>query len=118
VQQPHPPLVIGTSGDRVGLRIAARFAQTWNMARATPEEFAVKSALLDQHCRVVGRDPAEIERSIQFLPDAMTGDIVARSREFIAAGATHLIFSCPTPYSDAGARQVWESIVEPLRASL
>ena len=117
VQLPHPPLVIGTSGDRVGLRIAARYAQTWNMARATPEEFAKKSALLDQHCRDVGRDPAEIERSIQFLPDAMTGDVMARSREFIAAGATHLIFSCPTPYSAAGARHVWESIVEPLRSS-
>ena len=81
VQRPHPPLVIGTSGERVGLRIAARHAQTWNMARATPDEFRKKSALLDAYCREIGRDPAEIERSIQFLPDAMTGDVVgARPR--------------------------------------
>ena len=65
---------------------------------------------------VDGRDPAEIERSVQFLPDAMTGDVAARGREFIAAGATHLIFSCPTPYSAAGARAVWEDVVLKHRA--
>jgi F420-dependent oxidoreductase-like protein len=116
VQRPHPPLVIGTSGERVGLRIAARHAQTWNMARATPEEFAKKSALLDEYCREIGRDPAEIERSIQFLPDAMRGDVVALARDFIGAGATHLIFSCPVPYSAAGARWVWNEAVARIRA--
>ena len=115
VQRPHPPLVIGTSGDRVGLRIAARHAQTWNMARATPEEFARKSARLDEHCREIGRDPAEVERSIQFLPEAMQGDVVAVARDFIAAGATHLIFSCPVPYGAASARHLWDKVVSPLR---
>jgi F420-dependent oxidoreductase-like protein len=115
VQRPHPPLVIGTGGERVGLRIAARHARTWNMPRGTPEEFARKSALLSQHCREIGRDPAEVERSIQFLPDAMGGDIVGRARDFLAAGATHLIFSCPTPYSAAAARRLWDEVVAPLR---
>lgn len=115
VQRPHPPLVIGTSGERVGLRIAARHAQTWNMARATPAEFSKKSALLDEYCREIGRDPAEIERSIQFLPDAMQGDVAALARDFIGAGATHLIFSCPTPYGAAGARWVWDEVVARIR---
>ena len=116
VQRPHPPLVIGTSGERVGLRIAARHAQTWNMARATPAEFQKKSALLDQYCREIGRDPAEIERSIQFLPDAMQGDVAALARDFIGVGATHLIFSCPLPYSAAGVRWVWDEVVARLGA--
>jgi F420-dependent oxidoreductase-like protein len=115
VQRPHPPLVIGTSGERVGLRIAARHAQTWNMARATPAEFCKKSALLDQYCREIGRDPAEIERSIQFLPDAMRGDVAATARDFIGAGATHLIFSVPVPYSAAAVRWVWDEIVARIR---
>jgi F420-dependent oxidoreductase-like protein len=115
IQQPHPPLTIGTSGEQVGLRIAARHAQTWNMARATPEDFRRKSALLDGYCREIGRDPRAIERSIQFLPDAMAGDIVTRAREFLDAGATHLIFSCPTPYSAEGARWVWHDVVGRLR---
>jgi F420-dependent oxidoreductase-like protein len=115
VQRPHPPLVIGTSGERVGLRIAARHAQTWNVARATPAEFQKKAALLDQYCREIGRDPAEIERSIQFLPDAMQGDVLALARDFIGAGATHLIFSVPVPYSAAGVRWVWDEIVARIR---
>jgi F420-dependent oxidoreductase-like protein len=115
LQRPHPPLVIGTSGERVGLRIAARHARTWNMAQATPQEFRKKSALLDDYCREIGRDPAEVERSIQFLPDAMRDDIADVAREFVAAGATHLIFSCPTPYRAAGVRRVWDEMVAPLR---
>lgn len=116
VQKPHPPLVIGTRGARVGLRIVARHAQAWNMANGTAEEFRTKSALLDRYCKEIDRDPTEVERSIQFLPDAMKGDMVARAREFIAAGATHLIFSAPVPYSAAGVRQLWNEVVTPLRA--
>jgi F420-dependent oxidoreductase-like protein len=115
VQRPHPPLVIGTRGERVGLRIAARHAQEWNMANGTPDEFRKKSELLDGFCQEVGRAPADIERSIQFLPDAMKGDMVTRARDFLAAGATHLIFSVPTPYTAEGVRGLWHDVVEPLR---
>jgi alkanesulfonate monooxygenase SsuD/methylene tetrahydromethanopterin reductase-like flavin-dependent oxidoreductase (luciferase family) len=118
VQRPHPPLVIGTSGERVGLRIVARHAQEWNMAKGTPAEFRRLCGLLDGYCREAGRDPAAVERSIQFLPEAMRGDatdLVAQAREFVAAGATHLIWSCPTPYSAAGARWIWDEVVAPLR---
>jgi F420-dependent oxidoreductase-like protein len=118
VQRPHPPLVIGTSGERVGLRIIARHAQEWNMAKGTPEEFGRLSARLDGYCREAGRDPAEVERSIQFLPPAMSGDaaeLAARARAFVGAGATHLIFSCPLPYSAAGARWLWEEVVPRVR---
>lgn len=115
VQQPHPPLVIGTRGERVGLRIAARYADVWNMANGTAEEFRTKSARLDEHCRAVGRAPSSIERSIQFLPDAMQGDVVEKAKAFMAAGATHLIFSVPTPYGAKNVQRLWRDVVEPLR---
>src|SRR6185436_11748103 len=100
-----------TRGEKVGLRIAARHADVWNMANGTPEEFRTKSGLLDQYCGEIGRDPATIERSIQFLPDAMKGgDILSRAGAFIAAGATHLIFSAPVPYNAAGVRSVWNDV--------
>jgi F420-dependent oxidoreductase-like protein len=118
VQRPHPPLVIGSSGEKVGLRIVARHAQEWNMSKGTPAEFRRLSGLIDTYCGEVGRDPAAIERSIQFGPDAIgngAAELVALSREFVAAGATHLIYTCPIPYSAAGARQIWSEVVAPLR---
>jgi hypothetical protein len=45
----------------------------------------------------------------------MEGDMVARAREFIAARATHLIFSVPVAYSAAGVRQLWNEVVTPHR---
>ena len=114
-QRPHPPLVIGTRGERVGLRIVARHAQGWNMATGSEDEFRAKSVLLDGYCAEAGRAPGEIERSMQFLPDAMRGDIVTRARGFLAAGATHLIFSVPTPYSGGSVQWLWHDVVAPLR---
>ena len=60
VQQPHPPLVIGGSGERRTLRTAARFAQHWNFVGGPPEEFARKREVLHAHCHDIGRDPREI----------------------------------------------------------
>src|SRR5262249_32018280 len=92
VQRPPPPIVIGTSGERLGLRIVAQHAQGWNMAKGSPEEFRRLSGLIDGYCAAIGRDPSEIERSIQFLPEAMGSDPVAHARAFVAAGANHLVF--------------------------
>jgi F420-dependent oxidoreductase-like protein len=117
IQRPHPPLMIGTRGERVGLRLVARHAQGWNMATGSADEFRTKSALLDRYSEEIGRAPAAIERSMQFLPDAMEGDVVGRARGFLAAGATHLIFSVPTPYSEAGVRWLWHDVVEVLRST-
>lgn len=65
VQQPHPPIWIGGSGPKRTLRIAAEYADVWNAAGGSPEEVATSSAILDQHCADVGRDPGQIRRSVQ-----------------------------------------------------
>lgn len=115
IQRPHPPIVIGASGERVGLRIVARYADEWNLSKGSPDEFRHKSAVIDDYCRQLGRDPATIERSIQFSPEAMQGDLVAKARGFLEAGATHLIFTCPIPYSAEGARWLWHEVVAKLK---
>jgi F420-dependent oxidoreductase-like protein len=65
VQDPLP-LLIGGGGEKRTLRIAALFADEWNVW-GTPELLAHKGAILEQHCEAVGRDPAEIQRSTQAL---------------------------------------------------
>ncbi len=61
--QPRLPLAIGGSGEKRTLRIVAEHADIWNADQDDPESFRRRSAILDEHCRAVGRDPASIERT-------------------------------------------------------
>ena len=61
VQQPLP-LMVGGGGEKVTLRITAKYADEWNVW-GTIDILKHKMAILDRHCEDVGRDPSQIERS-------------------------------------------------------
>jgi alkanesulfonate monooxygenase SsuD/methylene tetrahydromethanopterin reductase-like flavin-dependent oxidoreductase (luciferase family) len=65
VQEPLP-ILIGGKGEKRMLRIVAEYADLWN-TWGTPDLIAHKSAVLDEHCAAVGRDPKEIDRTAQAL---------------------------------------------------
>lgn len=70
VQTPLP-LLIGGGGEKVTLRIAARYADEWNVW-GDVATLTHKMSVLDGHCADVGRDPKEIQRSavaLLFLSD-------------------------------------------------
>ena len=64
--QEHLPLMVGGGGEQRTLRIAARWADMWNVW-GTPELLAHKCSVLDRHCVDLGRDPASIGRSANAL---------------------------------------------------
>jgi F420-dependent oxidoreductase-like protein len=112
IQQPYPPIVIGGSGERRTLRIVAKYADVWNFAGGPVEQFRHKLAVLEEHCRAVGRDCAAIEKSIQ-LPvayDDLPG-YIASTREYIAAGANHIIFNLRAPYPAGIIERLAEEVV-------
>jgi F420-dependent oxidoreductase-like protein len=79
------PLVIGGRGEKRTLRIVAEHADEWNTTRVTFEEYTAKRAVLEQHCRALGRDPATIRRSLMVpiivgRSPAETGARLARAR--------------------------------------
>ena len=68
-QKPRPPLTIAAHGPK-SLRIAAKYADTWNtfgkpMVTEDENLQAVReqSEMLDEQCAELGRDPQEIRRS-------------------------------------------------------
>ncbi len=93
VQRPLP-LLVGGGGERRTLRIAARFADGWNVW-GRPEFVARKLAILDRHCADVGRDPAAIRRTavahaFRVEDRGRAAELAARPRATLAGDAAAL----------------------------
>jgi F420-dependent oxidoreductase-like protein len=75
VQQPHPPIWIGASGEKRTMPIAARYADVWHCFGGT-RELSEKSEKLSAMAEAAGRDPSEITRaaSLSLEDDADTID--------------------------------------------
>ncbi|MFI5258967.1 MAG: LLM class F420-dependent oxidoreductase [Candidatus Limnocylindrales bacterium] len=63
IQARGPKIMVGGGGEKRTLKLAARFADITNWF-GTLEEASHKLAVLDRHCEAVGRDPAEILRTV------------------------------------------------------
>ncbi|MCE2491737.1 MAG: LLM class flavin-dependent oxidoreductase [Alphaproteobacteria bacterium] len=72
IQQPRPPIAVGTIGRNMLMHVA-RFADIWNsIGRAGTLEGQLAETrerieILEEHCHAVGRDPGEIRRSYVLL---------------------------------------------------
>ncbi|GLY34273.1 monooxygenase [Amycolatopsis sp. NBRC 101858] len=112
VQRPHPPIMIGGRASAT-LRVVAEHADLWNIPGGGDiEDLAGRSKLLDRFCAEVGRDPAEITRSI-FLP--VDYDKPAATREKIeeaaGAGFGHIVLGLANPYPDGVVRWVADELI-------
>jgi F420-dependent oxidoreductase-like protein len=117
VQKPYPPFVIGGSGEQLTLRVVAQYANIWNFAGGSVDTFRHKNEVLEGHCAAVGRDPSEIERSIQTMTNYQNlAEAVKNIRPYLEAGATHIILNLRAPYPEGIVHQIAEKIVEPLKA--
>jgi F420-dependent oxidoreductase-like protein len=65
LSRPHPPILVGGSGEQKTLRLVARYADSCNLFGADPAVAAHKLDVLRQHCADVGRDYDEIEKTAQ-----------------------------------------------------
>lgn len=76
------PVLVGGGGERRTLRYAARHADIWH-GFGDAATIAHKNAVLDDWCRVEGRDPAAIERASAVDPlriDLADGIVAAGTR--------------------------------------
>ena len=60
--QAHLPLLIGGGGEKVTLKLVARYADANNVGGGLAA-VKRKDAILIEHCERIGRDPGEIERT-------------------------------------------------------
>ena len=65
LSRPHPPILIGGSGEKKTLKLVARYADSCNIFANDLPEAARKLEVLREHCVNEGRDYAEIEKTAQ-----------------------------------------------------
>lgn len=96
LQRPGIPFWIAGGGEKVTLKIAAKYAAYTNFAGSI-EEFDHKRAVLHEHCAALGRDPYEITQSSNV--NTIVGATEAEAEERLArvlarlaplVGAEHL----------------------------
>jgi alkanesulfonate monooxygenase SsuD/methylene tetrahydromethanopterin reductase-like flavin-dependent oxidoreductase (luciferase family) len=124
LQQPRPPITLGAHRPGM-LRLAARHADRWN-SYGTVEEIRERMRVLDEHCAELGRDPAEIRRSVycwsaqaerQGLPDPWSSaaafeEVVERYR---AVGVDELVFDQPRAEQLPVLERVASDVIPQLR---
>jgi len=81
----HPPIVLGGAGGPRLAALTARYADEINVVSATPERVRRAFARVDEACRAIGRDPADVVRS------AMTGVLIGETPQEVNDRARLLI---------------------------
>src|SRR5687768_2254435 len=108
VQSPLP-LLIGGGGEQRTLRIAAKYANEWNVW-GTPEVLAHKGAILNRYCEEVGRDPKSIAHSAQgmltFTDDAAVLERMKASGRPVIGGDGPGIRALVEQYAEAGVDEL------------
>jgi len=108
VQRPLP-ILIGGGGEKVTMRIAAQYADEWNVW-GTPDTLRHKIGVLERHCEELGRDPRSIKRSCQAMlllsddPDAIEKARIP-GRPMIA-GNVEQVQAIVQQYIDAGVDEL------------
>ncbi|MEW5992428.1 MAG: LLM class flavin-dependent oxidoreductase [Chloroflexota bacterium] len=128
--QERLPLLVGGGGEKVTLRLVARYADANNVGGGF-ESVKRKEAILLEHCEREGRDPAEIERTTgigtviirdsraearrvqaevferngqaRLWDDQPVGtpeDVVERLAPYLEIGYRHFIAGFPAPYDE------------------
>ncbi|MGC8627435.1 MAG: LLM class F420-dependent oxidoreductase [Acidimicrobiales bacterium] len=89
ISLPHPPILIGGSGEKKTLRLVARYAQACNLFLGPGIEH--KLEVLRAHCDAVGRPYEEIEKTVNFTFDLgekgeRVGQVIGDLRKLAASG--------------------------------
>ena len=128
--QARLPLLVGGGGEKVTLRLVARYADANNVGGGI-EAVTRKEAILLEHCERESRDPAEIERTTgigtviirdargearrvfermferngsarpwEDQPVGTPEDVIERLAPYPAIGYRHLVAGFPSPYDE------------------
>jgi alkanesulfonate monooxygenase SsuD/methylene tetrahydromethanopterin reductase-like flavin-dependent oxidoreductase (luciferase family) len=110
----HMPVLVGSRGNRM-MRYIAQYADQWD-GNGTPEEYAAHSQRLDERCREIGRDPAEIRRGLTTNAGLESEDAFRQHvADYYAVGVRTFLFRIPTGPINATIQRIAERVIPELR---
>jgi F420-dependent oxidoreductase-like protein len=124
ISQPHPPILIGGSGEKKTLRLVAQYADACNLF--TTPELAHKLDVLRGHCDDLGRDYAEIEKTtiaVAAVTESGSGQtqtpdqFLETMKQQADLGIDHMILSVPN-MTDPGILELFGERIIPAAAEL
>jgi alkanesulfonate monooxygenase SsuD/methylene tetrahydromethanopterin reductase-like flavin-dependent oxidoreductase (luciferase family) len=107
--QAHLPIVVGGGGEKVTLKLVAKYADMCNIGGGL-DKVRRKDAILVEHCEKVGRDPSEIERTSNIGTVFIRDDRAEAERHYREAVARNRI----RPSWDEGIIGTPEDVAEKL----
>lgn len=103
------PILIGGSGERKTLRMVARHAHAWHAFHrvSDPDRYAHKARVLSERCAEIGRDPAEIRRTVGIPADA-----ISHADGLIALDVDEFTIGVSGPDYDLSVLEPWLALRE------
>ena len=101
LSRPHPPILIGGTGEKKTLRLVAKYADACNLfARMGDDVLKHKLDVLRAHCEEFGRPYEEIEKtalSTIYLAEGQmsTSEVLDHFGKLHELGFQHVIFNAP-----------------------
>jgi alkanesulfonate monooxygenase SsuD/methylene tetrahydromethanopterin reductase-like flavin-dependent oxidoreductase (luciferase family) len=132
LSKPHPPILIGGTGEEKTFRLIAKYGDACNIFDRDPDFIRHKYAVLRERCDEVGRPWSEIEKTVlSFMlvtPDGQAptwmppapfplrartpAQAIEHFQSLAELGTDHAIFSMPNDFAP-DAFEVWGSEIVP-----
>jgi F420-dependent oxidoreductase-like protein len=120
--KPHPPILIGGSGEKKTLRLVAQYADACNLfARMGTETVRAKLDVLKRHCDSVKRDYSEIEKTTLGTVHLASGqmsasEVIEQCRALADLGIQQAIFNMPNVHDIAPLETFGREIIPAVEA--
>jgi F420-dependent oxidoreductase-like protein len=124
IQQPRPPVIVGGHGPARTPRLAATYADEFNLAFPALEEFTEQCARVRAACEAIGRDPTSLTYSsaLVICCGADEGEFERRAtaigrepaelRQNGAAGTADEVIATLARWLDAGAERMYLQVLD------
>ncbi|MEO9151628.1 MAG: LLM class F420-dependent oxidoreductase [Lapillicoccus sp.] len=111
--KPHPPILIGGTGEKKTLKLVAQYADACNIFDMGTEAVQQKYDVIRAHCTDVGRDYADIQKTILMQVDLekhSVDQVVDKLGTYAAIGTDHALFGMRNAHEPGSFDQIPELV--------